>query len=146
MGHSPATVDEKGRLKVPANFRKVIEDKYGSECFITSTDGERALIYPMPVWFDFQGRLSKVPSTSVAKAKLLERVNYYGQDVTLDGQGRVLIPQILRDAVKLPAEVVVTGNIDHLVVSDRGALEGRLTTEDFTDADYDELAKAWGQV
>jgi hypothetical protein len=38
--------------------------------------------------------------------------------------------------------VVVTGNIDHLVVSDRGALEGRLSTEDFTDEDYDELTKA----
>ena len=35
----------------------------------------------------------------------------------MDGQGRVLVPQILRDAVKLPPDVVVTGNIDHLVVS-----------------------------
>ena len=58
-----------------------------------------------------------------AKTKFLERVNYYGQDATIDAQGRVLVPQILRDAAKLPADVVVTGNIDHLVVSDRGALD-----------------------
>jgi len=54
----------------------------------------------------------------------------------------VLIPQILRDAAKLPPEVVVTGNIDHLIVSDRGALSSRLATEDFTPEDYDELSKA----
>ncbi len=79
MGHSPAKIDEKGRLKVPANFRKIIEDRYGSECFITSIDGERALVYPLAVWFEFQWRLAKVPSTSQAKQKLLERVNYFGQ-------------------------------------------------------------------
>ena len=85
MGHAPARVDDKGRLKVPADFRKFIEERYGSDCFITSMDGERALIYPMPVWNDFQARLAKVPSTSLAKSKLLERMNYYGQAATIDG-------------------------------------------------------------
>jgi MraZ protein len=69
MGHSPAKIDEKGRLKVPAGFRKIIEERFGPDCFITSMDGERALIYPLPVWFEFQSRLSRVPSTSVAKSK-----------------------------------------------------------------------------
>ena len=50
MGHAPARVDDKGRLKIPADFRKLIEDKYGSDCFITSIDGERASVYPLPVW------------------------------------------------------------------------------------------------
>ena len=65
----------------------------------------------------------------------------YGQPATFDGQGRVLIPQILREAAKLPPDVVVTGNIDHLVVSDRGALVSRLAGEDFTPEDYDELSR-----
>ena len=94
MGHSPAKIDDKGRLKVPADFRKIIEDKYGKECFITSTDGERALVYPLPVWFDFQGRLAKVPSTSQAKQKLLERVNYFGQLGSLDA-----LLELLRGAI-----------------------------------------------
>ncbi len=53
----------------------------------------------------------------------------------------MLIPQILRDSAKLPPDVVVTGNIDHLVVSDRGALAKKLSTEDFGPEDYDELSK-----
>ncbi|HEX9150329.1 MAG TPA: division/cell wall cluster transcriptional repressor MraZ, partial [Thermoanaerobaculia bacterium] len=119
-----------------------IDDAFGPELFVTSVHGRNVLLYPLAIWRALEEKLAALPAVHRAKNKFLERVNYYGQDASLDGQGRVLIPQILRDAVKLPADVVVTGNIDHLVVSDRGALEGRLTTEDFTDEDYDELSKA----
>jgi MraZ protein len=141
-GSAPARVDEKGRLKVPSLFRAQIEEAFGSELFVTSIHGKNVLLYPLPIWRAHEEKLALLPAVHRAKTKYLERVNYYGQDATIDGQGRVLIPQILRDAAKLPADVVVTGNIDHLVVSDRGALEGRLATVDFTDEDYDELSKA----
>jgi len=141
-GSAPARVDEKGRLKVPSLFRAQIEEAFGPELFVTSLHGKNVLLYPLPIWRALEEKLALLPAMHRRKNKFLERVNYYGQDVNLDGQGRVLIPQILRDAAKLPAEVVVTGNIDHLVVSDRGALEDRLSTEDFTDEDYDELTKA----
>jgi MraZ protein len=141
-GSAPARVDEKGRLKVPSLFRAQIEEAFGPELFVTSVNGKNVLLYPLPIWRAHEERLALLPSVHPRRRKYLERVNYYGQETSLDGQGRVLIPQILRDTVKLPPDVVVTGNIDHLVVSDRGALEARLTTEEFTDEDYDELSKA----
>jgi MraZ protein len=141
-GSAPARVDEKGRLKVPSLFRAQIEEAFGPELFVTSIHGKNVLLYPLPMWRALEEKLALLPAVHRAKNKFLERVNYYGQDATLDGQGRVLIPQILRDAAKLPPDVVVTGNIDHLVVSDRGALATRLSTEDFSDEDYDELSKA----
>ena len=139
MGHSPAKVDDKGRLKIPAGFRKVIEEKYGDDCFITSTDGERALIYPMPVWYDFQGRLAKVPSTSQAKVKLLERVNYYGQTGTIDAQGRVLVPAVLRNVAAIADDVVVIGNTDHLIVWNEERIQKRLDANPLTADDWKEL-------
>jgi MraZ protein len=139
MGHAPAKVDDKGRLKVPAEFRKIIEQKFGGECFITSTDGQRALIYPMPVWHDFQARLAKVPSTSVAKTKLLERVNYFGQTGAIDGQGRVLIPTILRSVAGIAEDVVVIGNNDHLIIWNEERIQRRLTENPLTDEDLKEL-------
>ena len=57
MGHAPAKIDDKGRLKIPSGFRKIIEERYGADCVITSMDGERALVYPLAVWFEFQSRL-----------------------------------------------------------------------------------------
>ena len=139
MGHSPAKIDEKGRLKVPAGFRKIIEERYGADCFITSTDGERALVYPMAVWFDFQSRLAKVPSTSVAKAKLLERVNYFGQVASLDAQGRVLVPAVLRDVAGISDDVVVLGSQDHLIVWNEERIQKRLKQTPLTDEDFKEL-------
>jgi MraZ protein len=139
MGHAPARIDEKGRLKVPANFRKIIEDRYGLDCFITSTDGERALVYPLPVWFDFQNRLAKVPSTSVAKMKLLERANYFGQASSMDLQGRLLVPAVLREVAGISDDVVVIGNQDHLIVWNEDKIQKRLKSSPLTDEDMKEL-------
>jgi MraZ protein len=139
MGHSPAKIDEKGRLKVPATFRKIIEDRFGSDCFITSEDGERAVVYPLPVWFEFQSRLAKVPSTSQAKKKLLERVNYFGQVSTIDAQGRLLVPQVLRDVAGIAEDVVVLGNHDHLIVWNDQKMQKRLSESPMTAEDYKEL-------
>jgi len=140
-GSAPARLDEKGRLKVPTLFRQQIEEAFGPELFVTSLHGREVLLYPLAVWRGLEEKLAALAAIHRAKSKFLERVNYFGQNGSLDGQGRVLIPQILRDAAKLPPDVVVTGNIDHLVVSDRAALASRLAGEDFTDQDYDELSR-----
>lgn len=140
-GSAPARLDEKGRLKVPTLFRQQIEEAYGAELFVTSLTGRNVLLYPLPIWRALEEKLASRPAIHRAKAKFLERVNYFGQDAAMDGQGRVLVPQILRDAAKLPPDVVVTGNIDHLVVSDRNALAARLAKEEFETEDYDELSK-----
>jgi MraZ protein len=140
-GSAPARLDEKGRLKVPSLFRQQIEEAFGAEMFVTSLHGREVLLYPLSVWRGLEEKLATLPAIHRAKAKFLERVNYYGQEASLDSQGRVLIPQILRDSAKLPPDVVVTGNIDHLVVSDRNALATKLTSEDFTEQDYDDMSK-----
>jgi MraZ protein len=139
MGHSPAKIDEKGRLKVPTGFRKIIEERFGADCFITSMDGERAIVYPLAVWFEFQSRLSRVPSSSRAKAKLLERVNYYGQVVSLDPQGRLLVPAVLREVAGISDDVVVLGNQDHLVVENNQRIQKRMVDQPLTAEDFKEL-------
>ena len=139
MGHAPAKVDDKGRIKVPTSFRRVIEEKYGPDCFITSVDGDRALIFPLPVWDDLQGHLSKVPSASQAKAKYLERVNYYGQLSTMDSQGRLLVPAVLRNVAGITEDVVVLGSQDHLIVWNEERMQRRLSETPLTADDYKEL-------
>src|SRR4030095_14875029 len=140
-GSAPARLDEKGRLKVPNLFRQQIEEAFGRDLFVTSLHGRNFLLSPLPVWRSLEEKLAELPSIHRAKSKFLERVNYYGQDAAIDGQGRVLIPQILRDAAKLAADVVVTGSLDHLIVSARTAIANRLSTEEFGPEDYDELSK-----
>lgn len=140
-GSAPARLDEKGRVKIPSLFRQQIEEAFGPDLFVTSLHGREVLVYPLAMWRALEEKLAGLPAIHRAKTKFLERVNFFGQDAALDGQGRVLVPQILRDTAKLPSDVVVTGNIDHLVVSDRSALASRLASEDFTAEDYDDLSK-----
>ena len=78
-GNHPARVDEKGRLKLPAEFKNLIDEGYGTKFYITSKDGRRAEIWPLPEWQKVEEKLALVPNSKPFKRKFLDRVNYYGQ-------------------------------------------------------------------
>ena len=140
-GNHITRVDEKGRLKLPAEFKRQVDEQYGGQFYITSRDGKVAEIYPMREWEKFEEKLAEVPSFDPHKKKLLRFLNYYGQNAEMDGQGRVLLPQILREKAKLMAEVVVYGSELHLEVSNREDYERVMAEEPITEADEAELAK-----
>ena len=68
-------------------------------------------------------------------------MSYYGQQARLDGQGRLLVPQIVRTAAGMNGEVVVSARLDHLVVWNRERFEKRLAERPFTDDDFNQLAE-----
>ena len=139
-GSAPTKIDEKGRLKVPSEFRRLLEERHGPEVFITSITGDSATLYPLPVWEEIEQRLAQVPSTNRAKQRFLERVNYFGQQLRLDGQGRVVVPQILRERAEMVGDVVVSGRIEHLEIWNRERFDRKLGDEPFTEDDYRALA------
>lgn len=141
-GSSPAKIDDKGRLKIPTDFRRSIEEKYGQDLFVTSVLGDSALIYPLPVWEEIEERLVSLPSTDRTKVRYLERVNYFGQQVTLDVQGRILIPQLLRESAGMNGDVVVSGQLNHLVIWNHERFAKRLEDQPFTDEDFRALSLA----
>ena len=135
-GNSPAKIDEKGRLKVPNGFRTVVEARYGPELFVTSVSGEYVRVYPMAVWLEIERKLAAVPSTNPSKLRFLERVNFFGQAVTMDKQGRVVLPQILRESAAMAGEVSVLGLQNHLAVWNQRRLQERLFKKElFTEED-----------
>jgi len=133
-GHHPARVDEKGRLKVPAEFKRVIDEKYAQKFYITSVNGNIAQVYPFEEWERIEQKLAALPTYSPARKKFLTRTNYYGQVVEMDGQGRLLIPQTLREAAQIRGEVAVLGNLTYLEVRNKEALDKEIK-EPFTDED-----------
>ena len=140
-GTAPAKIDTKGRLKVPTEFRRLLEERYGPDIFITSVMGESALLYPISVWEDVESRLAAVPNSDRAKRRYLERVNYFGQQLRLDAQGRTVIPQILRDRAEIFGEVVVSGRLDHLEIWNHDRFHQKLDDEPFSDEDFQSLAE-----
>jgi len=138
-GNHPTRVDEKGRLKVPSEFKRRAEEVYGPQFFITSKDGERAELYPIKEWERIEEALAKGAS-SAAKQKFLDVTNYYGQVVEMDGQGRLLIPQLLREKAKLVGDVAVLGQGTKLMVVNDERHAAKLEAEPLTGADLDSLA------
>ena len=137
-GNHPTRVDEKGRLKVPAEFKRVIDEKYAQKFYITSQDGNIAQVYPFEEWERIEQKLAALSTFNPTKKKFLTRTNYYGQVVEMDGQGRLLIPQTLREAAQIRGEVAVLGNLTYLEVRNMEALDKEIK-EPFTDEDIKTL-------
>jgi MraZ protein len=139
-GNHPTRVDEKGRLKLPAEFKRHIEEKYGEKFYITSEDGRTAKVYPIEEWEKIEQKLAQIPSFNPAKKKYLDRVNYFGQVAEMDNQGRVLVPQILRETAKVSGDVVVFGMMTYLEVTNHDAFRQNMEASPLTDADAESLA------
>jgi MraZ protein len=134
-GNYPARVDEKGRLKIPADLKRLVDEKYGNQFYITSRDGRVAEVYPLEEWQRVEEKLAKVGSFNEAKKKFLSQTNYWGQVVEVDPQGRVLLPQMLRENADLKGEVAVVGNLLYLEIRNMDSYrkqvqESQLTSED----------------
>lgn len=140
-GNHTAKIDDKGRLKIPNAFRALVEEKHGTELFVTSLTGEYVRLFPMPVWLALEERLSRMPSTHPARVKYLDRVNYFGQTAEIDSQGRVIIHQRLRDTAGTTGEVDVLGQYDYLDVWNHERFLSRMQRGPFTDEDSRALAE-----
>jgi len=138
-GNATATVDDKGRLKIPSSFRAFIDASWGSDFYVTSLSGESGLIYPLPVWQEIEERLAKLPSFDPTKKKFLDRTNYYGQLASADKSGRVLIPALLRESAQMTGEVAVLGSLNYLEVWNHKRFIDRMKTQEFTDEDHAKL-------
>jgi MraZ protein len=134
-GNHPTRVDEKGRLKVPAEFKRLIDEKYGAQFYITSLDGKVAQVYPFEEWQRIEEKLARLSNFNPTKKKFLNRTNYYGQLVEIDGQGRLLIPALLRESAEIRGEVAVVGNLTYLEVQSIEAYKKDIAENPFTSDD-----------
>jgi MraZ protein len=114
MGNS-AKVDQKGRLKIPATLLTTLHQQ-GTEFYITSEDGDSVRIYPMQVWNQVEKRLKRLCTRDRNNEKLLALAKYFGSAVTVDKQGRVLIPIGLRRSAQMRGAVDILDYLPYLEV------------------------------
>jgi MraZ protein len=125
-GNHPAKVDEKGRLKVPSAFKQLLDAQHVTQFYVTSADGKSAEIWPLPEWEKREAQLAEDSTMNDAVQKYLNLTSYYGQQVEMDNQARIVLPQILRGTAKLNAEVAVMGKISYLEVHNLSQFEEAL--------------------
>jgi MraZ protein len=134
-GSFEAKVDEKGRLKLPARLKGLLDEAYGPHVFVTSLQPREIRVYPLQVWQALEQRFLARASMEPLVQRLLEHANY-GQEDDLDAQGRVLIPTLLRETLGIGGEVVVSGRGRFLAVVPRERAQAELANA-FT---HEELA------
>jgi MraZ protein len=127
-GTHEAKVDDKGRLKLPVDFMKVVgEQEYGVQFFITSRDGKVAEIWPMPEWEKEEEKKAALPEDDPAKLIWMEFVNGWGGVVEIDKQDRLMLPRKIREKFSLVNEEVdVTGFQKFLIVRSQRMADERL--------------------
>ena len=106
------TLDAKGRLIVPKQFR----EQLGTEFMITRGLDGCLFAYPMDEWTVFEEKLSKLPLTNKDARKV---VRFFAAGATLcemDKQGRILVPEVLRDFAHLQRDVVVEGSMKRIEI------------------------------
>lgn len=141
-GSHKATVDVKGRLKIPAEFKEIIDRDYGPNFYVTSLRGDKTSVYPFSEWERIEKRLAELPSMHPARNKFLDRTNYWGHKVEMDAQGRILIPAQLRESAAMHGEVAVMGYPDRLDVWKPERFAERMEKHPITEEDE----KTWSDL
>ncbi len=127
-------VDPKGRLKVPMPLLTTLKGA-GTEFYVTSENGNSVRIYPMRVWNEVEGQLERLCLHNLSNQKFLARVKYFGRAVTMDKQGRVLIPIILRNSAQMKGAVDVLDYTNYLEVWNHARLMNNLKGNPITAQD-----------
>lgn len=109
-GINSVTLDAKGRMALPARYREAIRARSAGR-LVTTIDSEEPslLMYPLPDWDALQARLQRLPNIR-GPGRILQRLLIgHATDMELDANGRVLLPQMLREHARLERKLVVVG-------------------------------------
>lgn len=108
-GATKVTLDDKGRMVLPARYREALLERSQGQIVVTVDRDACLLIYPLNEWEQIERKLMELPSLH-AQARRLQRLMVgHATDLTLDGHGRVLLPPELREFAGLERFAMLIG-------------------------------------
>lgn len=139
IGEYQHSVDEKGRLAIPIKFRTDL-----LKGAVVTRGLDRCLfLYPAEAWEELALKLKDLP-ISQSKSRAFARLMLAGaMDVSVDRQGRVVLPEYLREYANVSKKVVVTGLYDRLEIWDEEAWN---KYKNATEKDSNEIAETLGEL
>ena len=134
MGEYNHTIDAKGRLIVPAKFREILGDNF----IVTKGLDGCLFVYPNDEWTRFEEKLKSLPLSN-KNARQFTRFFLAGAAACeVDKQGRILLPQVLREFASLEKDVVLVGVASRIEIWSRERWDESMNTYD---GDMDEVAE-----
>jgi MraZ protein len=109
-GTSVICIDEKGRLSVPSRYRQALQEQ-AKQQLVATIDPESTcvLLYPLPEWEELEAKIAALPSFDGVSRKIQRLLIGHAEELVLDGSGRILLPQPLREYAQLEKRVVLLG-------------------------------------
>lgn len=141
-GINSATLDAKGRMALPARMRESLAAISEGRIVVTIDTKERCLLlYPLPAWEQVQQKLESLPNVN-PRSRMIQRLLIgHATDLEPDGNGRVLLPQKLRDYAELDRKVVMVGQTNKVEIWSEPRWETQMA-EWLSDESVAELADA----
>jgi len=133
-----------GRLKLPADFEKLVIASNVNQFYVTSTDGKSAEIWPLPEWEKREAKLVEYSTLDEAVQKYLRLTGSYGLQVEMDKQARITLPKILRGTAGLEGEVKVIGNLSYMEVMNSELFQQTLSSDAMSKEERNKVATILG--
>lgn len=127
LGEYTHTIDEKGRVTIPARFRAEL----AAGLVVTRGFDQNLMIYPLGEWQEMAERVAARPVSDESVRAFRRRIFAGAADLEPDRQGRVVLPQYLREFAGIDGDVVIAGMYDYVELWDAEAWrQVRLAVED----------------
>ncbi len=109
-GVSNLSLDAKGRIVLPARYRERLAELCASQLVVTiDTDQPCLLIYPLPEWEEIEAKIEALPSFNPTTRRIQRLLIGHATEVEVDGNGRMLLSNPLREYAQLGKKVVLIG-------------------------------------
>ncbi|MFA5679484.1 MAG: division/cell wall cluster transcriptional repressor MraZ [Pseudomonas sp.] len=112
-GTSAVNLDAKGRLAMPARYRERLLESCGGQLIATTALGDRCLwIYPMAAWEEVEAQFRDAPNMNPAVKRFSRMLIGNANEIELDGNGRFVVPPLLREYAGLDKKVMLVGQLN----------------------------------
>lgn len=120
-GASLLTVDAKGRIAIPARHRQTLIEAFDGQVVMTVDPAHCLLLYPLPTWLDIEKKLQALPAYNPTTRQLQRFLVGHATELEMDKQGRLLLPQVLRDFASIDRRAMLVGQVNKFELWDEAA-------------------------
>ena len=114
QGHSNINLDDKGRIIIPSKFRRHIMPEANNQLNVTLGRDKCVWLFPSYEWQNVLQTLNNVNPYTKDEVAMKRQMLFYADELTIDSQHRILIPQELLQIVNIKKEVLLLGQLERI--------------------------------
>ena len=137
-GQAEYSVDRKGRLAIPAKMRSAMNPEAKSSFTITRGFEQCIILYPLDQWEKREVEIARLNTYRSEARDFVRTIMRWADDVTLDAQGRIVVPRNLLDFANIRDTALIIGMLDHIEIWGPEVFE---SCHEESESDYPSLAE-----